>query len=296
MTASKTRDDEHRFTFINSEQFAELECEHTWFIENVLVTGLPGVIGGPKKSLKTTFAVDMAVSLGTGTPFLGKFRVPRRIRTALLSGESGLSTLQSTARRVCAARGIPLSTCDVHWEFELPRLANDADRAELSSAIADMKAEVVIVDPLYLCLLDGATSLSATNLFDTGPVLRRTATACLDVGATPIFVHHMTKSAGTRDGKATSLEDLAFAGIGEFARQWLLINRLAEFDSRTGRHHLSLTIGGSAGQSSVHELHVEEGVMGANFAGRKWCVRIGSGDEHSPVAVANQRHRTRNRI
>ena len=49
---------------------------------------------------------DLAVSLATGTPFLGHFEVCRPAKVALFSGESGEWTLMKTFERVCRARGV----------------------------------------------------------------------------------------------------------------------------------------------------------------------------------------------
>src|SRR5262245_10097736 len=88
---------------LDSAAFSVAKFPFHWLVEGILVAGQPGVLGGPKKALKSSLAVDLAISIGTGTPFLGRFAVPRRRRVALFSGESSRATLQDTARRVCAA-------------------------------------------------------------------------------------------------------------------------------------------------------------------------------------------------
>ena len=59
--------------------------------------------------MKTTFAVDLAVSLGSGHPFLGCLDLYRKLRVALVSGESGKATLQEIGRRICASKSIDLA-------------------------------------------------------------------------------------------------------------------------------------------------------------------------------------------
>src|SRR5436190_1675274 len=71
-----------------------------WDVEGVMVRGQPMVIGGPPKSLKTSLALDLAISLATATPFLGHFPVPKQRRVAVFSGESGRATVYETVRRV----------------------------------------------------------------------------------------------------------------------------------------------------------------------------------------------------
>src|SRR5262245_6344007 len=94
------------FGFLDSAAFARQKYRIDWLAEGVLAAGQPAVIGGPAKSLKTSLAVDLAVSLGTGTPFLGRFKVPRRRRVAVMAGESGRAGLQALAQRVAKAKGV----------------------------------------------------------------------------------------------------------------------------------------------------------------------------------------------
>src|SRR5262249_29259204 len=96
---------------ITSSVFDTLDCSQTWFVKGVLVAGEPGVLGGPYKSLKTSIAVALALSIATGKPFLGCFDVVLRCRVAIISSESGKATLRNIARRVAVSMGVNLSEC-----------------------------------------------------------------------------------------------------------------------------------------------------------------------------------------
>lgn len=265
--------------FIDSAAFDALEIKHEWLIRGIMVANQPAIVGGPKKSLKTSLMIDLAISLGSGSPFLGNFDVPRHFRVAVMSGESGQATLQSTARRVCRTKGVALRNCDVLWGFRLPRLSHNVDLQALGAAIVEKKIEVVVIDPLYLCLLSGnAAGVQAGNLYDMGPLLLRIAQTCLDAGATPILVHHTTKSSRFQAGRETfeplDLDALAFAGVAEFARQWLIVSRREAFDADEAVSKLWMNVGGSAGHCGLYGLDIREGIADDLLGGREWNVTV----------------------
>jgi hypothetical protein len=272
----KTKPGQFALNLISSPTFAANNYRPSWLVKRVLVANQPAIIGGPRKNLKTSILIDLGVSLATATPFLDVFDVYHRVKVAIISGESGEFAIQETSKRICQARGVNLPDADIFWGFKLPQLSDLTHLAALQEELEQHKIEVAIIDPLYLCLLAGisAKDKEASNLFDMGPLLQGISLACLKVGCTPILVHH-TRKGGAKSFDMMDLEDLAFAGIQEFARQWLLVNRREAFKpDHPGTHRLWMQAGGSVGHSGAWGLDIEEGEQQDNFSGRKWDVVV----------------------
>jgi replicative DNA helicase len=229
-------------------------------------------------------APEMAISLGSGTPFLGKFAVPEVTRTLIISGESGGAVLKDTARRICAAKGIDLEGLAVNWSFDLPELASPLHLRALGEAIRRAGVKVVFIDPVYLALLSGAhgAKKEAASIFDMGPLFRSVDKAAREAGATPVLLHHANRR--IERGKPMELSDLAFAGLPEFAAQWFLLNRREPFLG-DGLHKLTLNVGGRSGQGGLFNVDINEGQMDEDFRGRRFEVSV----ERATQAWADER-------
>ena len=261
---------------IGTADFASRSFIRKFFIQRVLVAGKPAIMAGPKKALKTTLMVEMLVSLASGTPFLGEFLIPSPVKTLLISGESGEATIQETMRRICAAKGTSPEEIEgmAFWGFRLPNIGIAAELEALALTIREHEIKVVLIDPVYLCLI--GSKVDPANLFDVGPLLKRFSDACLEAGATPILAHHFRKNRES-PYDPPELEDIAFAGFQEFARQWLLIGRREKCVPGTGKHDLWLSVGGSDGHSGEWAVNINEGVTDEDFHDREWNVEIVSG-------------------
>jgi hypothetical protein len=153
----------------------------------------------------------------------------------------------------------------------------------------------VIIDPLYLSLLAGGDGgVRAENLYETGPLLLRIAQTCLHAGATPLLLHHTKRGAG-RDGQTLDLTDLAFSGVAEFARQWILLSRREPYEPGTGHHDLWLVVGGSVGHGGLYAVGVEEGQLAEDFSGRRWEVNVSTATEARKDVTAGKDEAKRQR-
>lgn len=260
-----------KFKLMTSKELAHGNFAIEWLIETIFVRGQPGGLFGGKKSLKTTLIVELLICLAAGLRFLGRFKVVRAVRVMVMSGESGISTLQETAKRIATSKGWSLEYLDnITWCFEVPSLANPEHVHALRTAIIENQIEVLFLDPAYLMMQLGE---SAGNLFIVGAMLRVLTEIGNATGCTIIICHH-TKNRKIDQWAPPELEDIAWAGFQEWVRQWWLVSRRERYDpEHPGVHKLWWTSGGSAGHSSMWAIDVSEGTP-QDEGGRHWKTEL----------------------
>lgn len=276
--------------FITSSDFLSMDLKQEWMISQLMVRNEPLVVGGPKKALKTSLVVDLAISLAGGfnAKFLGQFDIGGCYRVGLISGESGKRTLRQKALAICDEKGLDLGSLPLHWRFRVPHFSVDKQVQHISTEVKELGLDVMVFDPMYLGLLAENTQVSAGNVLQMGPILQRVVDACLPYGCTPVLVHHTKKLGGAKDAcRPLDLDDLSQSGFAEFARQWMLVSRQETYMDGSGEHALWLRCGGSAGHSSLWALNVNEGKP--SFGQGVWKVLI-----RKPAALkeekAQQKH------
>ncbi|WP_404309462.1 AAA family ATPase [Neorhodopirellula lusitana] len=243
-----------------------------WLIPNILSRHEPAILGGPEKSMKTSLAADLAVSIAAGSPFLGSIEPGAKENVFFLSAEIRQRSLDDLFRRIVSARGVDLEPGSIQSSSETIRFDNTANLAWLGRILEKNDTGVFFLDPAYLSFSgDGAE-----NLMKQGERFQALNKVCRDNGTTLVMLHH-TKAIDPRTGgtyRPTKLGDLSWSGYKEFARQWLLINRRGEYDYK-GNHRLWLTAGGSTGHSGLYGVDIAEGLL----PNRTWITSLTSGDE-----------------
>lgn len=262
---------------VTSERFFASTYDLQWLVEDVLVRDEPIIIGGPSKTLKTSILIDLVIALASATPFLGRFNVPRVARSAFISGESGRRVIQVNAKQVCLSRGIMnRSELPIHWGFKLPTLTYPEHLDVLRKAIEDNGIEFIALDPFYLMVL--GKTVDPKSMFDMGPLLSEVSALCLEAGCTPILAHHFTKNREHAHG-LPEMAELAYAGVAQFMRQWILVSPREKFNAEIGKFFLHFVYGGSAGHCGEIALDIEVGKLTRERDGRKWVVTVATPSE-----------------
>jgi len=272
-------------------QYAQFTCaelvqakfETRYLVDRILVAGQPCILAGPKKSLKTSLLLDLGLALARGGYFLGHYPVPLPVRVGLMTGESGLGTIQETILRIARACDFDASTVDGLVITEsVPRFGEPEHDAALHQFITGNELSVVVVDPAYMAI----GGEDAGNLMVMGNILGRVNAICSASGCTLILAHHSRKNL-VEPFAPLELEDIAWSGFQEFTRQWILLNRRRAYDPGSGSHKLWFSCGGSAGHGFRVGLDIEEGSPPDRF----WQVDVLASDDIRQASEASRKQR-----
>jgi AAA domain/DnaB-like helicase N terminal domain len=268
-----------KFPLITALELATSQFVLNYLIDRVLVEKQPCILGGPKKSLKTTLAIFIAICIALGRDLFGKFSVHGARRVLVCSAESGMATIQETARRICKSLGVDLAKLEnLVFTSNVPKPNDTASWTEFRAALEESGAEVLILDPFYR-MFDGD---GQESIFKMGAVLGTIDELCQELGVTLILCHHL-KTSRLNQFAPAELDDLAYAGCAEYFRQWLLLARREAYEPGSGHHRLWLTIGGSAGHNSLWAVDIDEG-RADDPGGRHWATTIQRSDEAREAA------------
>jgi hypothetical protein len=225
-----------------------------WMVENVFSLEQPTVIGARKKSLKTTLLSSLVVSLVTGLPWLGRFKIPRKFRVLFVTGEATKRAAIRKIRKAAEALNVkPEALEGLRIEaVNFPKFPSEADLEAISEDVRLHKIDIVVIDPLYRGM---DSTINAQNIFAMGDALGRFMVACSP--ASVILSHHVKKSAQFDKSAMPDLDDLSQAGVAEFAGNYLLIGRLTKYEG-DGRHDLAICIGGRDEQFGQYRLEFDE--------------------------------------
>ena len=174
------------------------EPSERWLIQNVWARAAVGVIGGAAKSYKSFFALDLALSVASNTPALGRFPVDDPGLALVYLAEDSLPQTRSRLEALCRHRRLDFQRLDVAVITE-PTLKLDTQRDQdrLRATLGRFKPRMLLLDPLVrIHSSDENSSLEISRLLSYFRELQRTHDLAV------ILVHHVSKRPHARPGQA----------------------------------------------------------------------------------------------
>jgi len=208
--------------------FMQIPTHLRWLIDDSWVDGSVGFISGRSKSYKTWIALDLALSLVSGVPFLGRYSVRKTGPVLLIQEEDPASVLQERLRLIGKTKGMLPKVVEARSDFvkvEYPdyplhiinlqsfSLGSTEKVAQVRKLIAEINPVMVILDPLIVMLGQGVDEYKANEV---SAVLQSVKMWREEFGCSVLIVHHWNK------GKTEEGEQFAQHMYGSFAfHAWL---------------------------------------------------------------------------
>lgn len=162
-----------------------------WLVEQLWGDSSVGLIGGAPKCSKTWLGLDLALSVATGTPCLGKYAVARAGPVLVYLAEDALAVLRERVAGMARHRGLDLADVEMHVIIAPTlRLDRDPHRSRLLETAKRLRPRLVLLDPLVrLHGIDENNAGEVAGLLAYFRLLQR------ELDLSVILVHHTRKNA-----------------------------------------------------------------------------------------------------
>jgi RecA-family ATPase len=199
-----------RVAELPSEELAE-----RWLVEQLWCAHAVGVIGGAPKCAKTWLGLDMALSVATGTPCLGKYPVPEPGPVLIYLAEDALRAVRERIEGMARHRGPDLDEVGIHViTVPVLRLDHDRDRTRLWETVRRLRPRLLVLDPLVR--LHG---IDENHDGDVAELLGYFRTLQRELGLSVLLVLHTRKNAAAGLGLRGSGDIHAFGDSNLYLRR-----------------------------------------------------------------------------
>lgn len=165
-----------------------------WLVDGVIQRGSNGVFVADPRSGKSWSALDCAIALATGQPWLG-FAIPRPVNVAVISREDNPSLTRWRMRRLLAGRNLnPEELGRALWvnsraQTKQFMLDHADEMAEMLAALRQLKPELVFLDVFNR--MHGAKENDSGEMRQ---VLTSLSEIQGEVGCSMALIHHFNKA------------------------------------------------------------------------------------------------------
>ncbi len=188
-TTKKTRR-EPKLVPITAKELSEKEFEPlSWIVEGILPEDEPLIISATYQSRKTFIALELAVALSTGCPFLGYFKTHATGNVLYIQEEMTERQINERMQMICKARAVEFPTNFFFINQRGFLLDLKEDRQELERFIQKHNIKYVFFDPLGKQL--SRSDINSSN--DVSNITRWLVSLSNKYGVIDVMVHHMNK-------------------------------------------------------------------------------------------------------
>lgn len=173
--------------------------EARWLVEGLWGNEAVGIVGGEPKCCKSFLALDMAVSVASGAPCLGRFQVARTGRVLLFAAEDSTHIVRERLEAIALRRGVNFSSLDIQViTTPVVRLDREPDRHALQETVNRWRPRLLVLDPFVrLHRIDENAAAEVAPLLAYLRELQRSFQTAV------LLVHHARKGAAhARAGQA----------------------------------------------------------------------------------------------
>ena len=170
--------------------------EPTWLIEGLWSAQAVGIIGGEPKCGKSFLALDLAVSVASGTPCLRRFPTRQSGTVLLFAAEDAPHIVRHRLEGIAEAAGVDFQSLDVQV-ITVPtlRLDRPADQLALQETVVRLQPKLLVLDPFVRL-----HAIDENVAGEVAPLLAYLRTLQRNHQTAVVLVHHARKGAAHERG------------------------------------------------------------------------------------------------
>jgi hypothetical protein len=227
--------------------------QHAWLVEQLWTHQAVGVIGGGPKLGKSWLALDMAVSIASGTPCLATFQVHVSGPVLLYAAEDSAAALRARIETLARVRRLDFDKLDVRViTADSLRLDRLEDQDRLEATVVLHRPLLLVLDPLIrIHAIDENVSGQVAALLGYLRMLQR------KTGTAVALVHHVRKNVSPGAGAGYCLRGSSdlYAWLDSFLylrKHHDQLTLSAEHRSAPGAGPFALELAQPSGETGAH--------------------------------------------
>lgn len=178
----------------------------SYMVDGFLVEGSVGAAAGEPKTMKSTVVLDLAVSVASGKPFLGRYTVNKPCSVLYIQEENSSADIMFRLQRIAVHHGVAIKTSVGVTVADIPlyvmnnegiNLTEKKDCDNIEKIIRENDIHLLILDPWYMMV----AGIDEDKSKDVSPVLKYLTSLRNKYNCTVLLVHHFKKGDTARPGQ-----------------------------------------------------------------------------------------------